>query len=93
MQSVPWRLARVRGRTITVDWSSGTRDATVRPDSRIDVAETSRSITIRVLAHIVMAGQGAACAGVGLSGTLSTTLRHPIAGRRIVHGVVTDRQR
>ena len=93
VRSVPWYLARLRGRTITVKWVSGTCDATVRPDPRIDVVETSRSITIRVLVHVVMANEGTACAGVGLGGTLSTTLRQPVAGRRILHGLVTDRER
>ena len=93
VRSVPWYLARLRGRTITVKWVSGTCDATVRPDPRIDVVETSRSITIRVLVHVVMANEGTVCAGVGLGGTLSTTLRQPVAGRRILHGLVTDRER
>lgn len=93
VRSVPWYLARVRGRTITVKWVSGTCDARVHPDPRIDVVEMARSITIRVLVHVVAANAGTVCAGVGLGGTLSTTLRHRVAGRRILHGVVTDRER
>jgi hypothetical protein len=93
VQSVPWRLARVHDRTITISWSSGTCDGTVRPDPRIDVVETTRSVTIRVLVHVVMAGDGGFCAGVGLGGTLSSTLRELVGGRRILHGLVTDNER
>lgn len=90
VQSVPWHLARARGRTITVTWSSGTCDATVRPHPRLDVIETARSITIRVLVHTVQVSGSTICAGVGLGGTLSTTLSQPLANRRVLHGLVTD---
>jgi hypothetical protein len=94
VQSVPWHLAHVHDQTITVNWGSGTCDGAVRPDPQIDVVETTRSTTIRVLVHVVMAGEGGFCAGVGLGGTLSTTLGHPVAGgRRILHGLVTDSER
>jgi hypothetical protein len=93
VQSVPWHLARVSSRTITLNWSSGTCGGPVHPAARIDVTETSQTITVRVLVHVVTAGPGTLCAGVGLGGTLSTTLPDPVGGRRILHGPVTDQER
>jgi hypothetical protein len=90
VESVPWHLGHVSGRHVTVYWSSGTCDPALRPRPRIDVVETSSSVTLTVLVHVVKGGGNSICAGVGLGGTLSTTLAHPIADRTIAHGKVTD---
>ncbi len=52
--------------------------------------ETNRRITLTVLVHVAKGGGDSICAGVGLGGTLSTTLAHPIGSRKIAHGQVTD---
>jgi hypothetical protein len=90
VESVPWHLGQVSGRHVTVRWSSGTCDPSLRPRPRIDVVETSSSVTLTVLVQVVKGGGGSICAGVGLGGTLSTTLAHPIGRRAITHGKVTD---
>lgn len=90
IESVPWHLARVRGRRLTIRWQSGTCDPSVRPQPRIDVVETKHTIRVTVLVHVVKAGGSSICAGVGLGGTLSTTLAHPVGNRKIAHGKLTD---
>ena len=91
VESVPWQLGHVSGRHVTVRWSSGTCDPSLRPRPRIDVVETtSSSVTLTVLVHVVKGGGGSICAGVGLGGSLATTLAHPIGHRTIAHGKVTD---
>jgi hypothetical protein len=91
VESVPWHLLRVSRRRITVGWSSGTCASTLKPDPSIKAVETPSAVTLMVLVHVVKAGQGILCAGVGLGGTLSTTLASPLGHRSLVHGVVTDR--
>ncbi len=92
VQSVPWRLARTSGRRVTVNWDSGTCDPQLTPSPAVKVIETSASVTLTVLIHVLKAGN-APCAGVGLRGTISTTLAHPIGDRKLVHGTVTDHDR
>jgi hypothetical protein len=89
-QSVPWHLAHMSGRRVTVRWSSGTCNPSLPPKPRIAVAETNSAVTLRVLVHVLKGGGNSICAGVGLGGTLSTTLAHLLAGRRLTHGKVTD---
>jgi hypothetical protein len=91
LQSVPWHLLRVSGRRVTVGWSSGTCAPGLKPNAVIKAVETPRAVTLMVLVRVVTAEQGLACAGVGLAGTLSTTLASPLGHRSLVHGVVTDR--
>jgi hypothetical protein len=90
IESVPWHLARVRGRRLTIRWDSGTCDPSLRPKPRIRVVETKHTITLTVLVHVVKARGSSICVGVGLGGTLSTTLAHPVGNRKIAHGKVTD---
>ena len=92
IQSVPWQLARVDGRRITVHWESGTCDPELKPRPRIRSVATATTITISVEVHVNRGGTGL-CAGVGLRGTLSTTLAQPVGDRRIRHGRVTDHDR
>jgi hypothetical protein len=93
VQSVPWQLAHVDGRRITVRWESGTCDPTLKPRARLSAVETRTTVTLTVEVHVNTGGRGVICAGVGLGGSLSRTLLHPVGGRRIRHGRVTDRQR
>jgi len=90
VQSVPWQLAHVSGRRVTVRWASGTCDPSLRPNPTIKAIETSTSVTLTVLVHVVKAGANSICAGVGLGGTVSTTLTDPVGTRKILHGTVTD---
>ena len=73
VESVPWQLGHVSGRHVTVRWSSGTCDPSLRPRPRTDVVQTSSSVTLTVLVHVVKGGGGSICAGVGLGGSLTTT--------------------
>jgi hypothetical protein len=50
-------------------------------------------VTLTVHVHVVKGGGNAICAGVGLGGTLSTTLASPVGSRQVLHGKVTDRDR
>lgn len=92
-QSVPWTLRGAVGRTIRVSWQSGTCLPGVAPHAHIRAIATPHAVTIAVIARVAKAGPGSICAGVGLGGTLSTTLAHPIAGRTIKHATVTDHDR
>jgi hypothetical protein len=93
VQSVPWQLAHVNGRRVTVRWQSGTCDPSLRPQPRINALETISSVTLTVQAHVVKGGGNSICAGVGLGGTVSTTLAGPVGSRQIRSGKVTDRDR
>jgi hypothetical protein len=93
LESVPWRLLRVSGRRVKVGWGSGTCDPTLKPHPFIKAVETSSAVTLMVLVHVVRAASGVPCAGVGLGGVVSTTLSSPLGQRKLVHGVVTDRDR
>lgn len=92
VQSVPWQLAHVEGRRVTVRWESGTCDPSLKPRPRLQAVGTPTTVTLTVEVHVNMGGT-APCAGVGLGGTLSTTLARPVGDRRIRHGRVTDRDR
>jgi hypothetical protein len=93
LQSVPWRLAKVNGRVVTVHWRSGTCNSRVRPKVRAAIIETNHVVNLRVLVRVVPMRRDIACAGVGLGGTLSATLNRPLGNRRLNHGVVTDHGR
>jgi hypothetical protein len=90
VESVPWHVTHISGRRVTIRWSAGTCQPSLRPKPRIAVIETNRRITLTVLVHVAKGGGDSICAGVGLGGTLSTTLAHPIGSRKIAHGQVTD---
>jgi hypothetical protein len=93
VESVPWYLVRASGRQVIVNWESGTCDPRLPPNASLKVAETSSTVTFTVSVHVVKAGGGLACAGVGLGGTLAATLTRPVGDRKILHGRVTDRDR
>jgi hypothetical protein len=93
IQSVPWQLAHVSGRHVTANWESGTCLPSLKPRPRIKAVETSTAVTLTVLVHVVTGGGNTICAGVGLGGTLTVTLAHPVGSRKILHGRVTDRDR
>lgn len=96
-QSVPWHLVRASGRQITVGWSSGTCDPSVKPAPVVRAVQTSAAVTLTVLARVAntsparvtTTSPASACAGVALGGTLSTTLARPIGSRKLVHGPVS----
>jgi hypothetical protein len=92
-QSVPWRLLRKSGSTIRVAWQSGTCLPGVRPHAYLRARTTSRMITLAVIARVARATGSQVCAGVGLGGTLSIDLQHPIDKRIIKHAAVTDHDR
>lgn len=90
VESVPWHIAHVSGRDVTVRWSSGTCNPSLPPNPRIVVAQTNSAVTLTVLVHVVKAGGNSICAGVGLGGILSTKLAHPVGAAKLAHGKVTD---
>jgi hypothetical protein len=92
-QSVPWQLARVSGRRVTVHWQSGTCDPSLPPRPHIKIAQTNGAVTLAVVIHVVTATGGELCAGVGLGGTLSVTLARPLGDRPLSHAHVTDHDR
>lgn len=90
VQSVPWRLAKLAGSTITVHWSSGScAGPPLRPRPRLVINEANDSVTATVLVHVVK-DNGGGCAGVALAGSLHGTLRHALGSRHLNHGAVTD---
>jgi hypothetical protein len=93
IQSVPWQLAHVSGRRVTVRWESGTCDPTLKPRPHIKAIWASATVILSVEVHVNTGNRSTACAGVGLGGTLAATLAHPIGDRRILHGRVTDHDR
>jgi len=90
VESVPWRLVRVEDQRIVVSYESGTCNASVAPRPVARASETTASVTITVLVHVLKAGSGI-CAGVGLGGTATAKLSRPVGRRVILHGTVTDR--
>jgi hypothetical protein len=89
-QSVPWTLLKASGRTIRVRWESGTCLPGLAAHPHLRLKTSARAVTIAVIARVARAGVSSLCAGVGLQGTLSTTLTSPIAHRAIRHAAVTD---
>jgi hypothetical protein len=53
IQSVPWHLANVNGRKLTVNWESGTCDPSLKPRPRIRAVGTGSTVTLTVLVDVV----------------------------------------
>ncbi len=91
VESVSRHLAHASGRHVTVHWrSSGTCNPSVPGETEDRGHRDQQHRHDHGAGSRRQRGPTWNCAGVGLGGTLHTTLARPVAGRKIAHGKVTD---